>query len=195
MKTMIVSFIYLLGMNCYLTAQNYPTDAGSMMFGGDVSWTSAKGDLYENSTGEKMVTFEMDPSFSYFFIPGLAAGVNVLVEKVSQGDVSNTTLGIGPRLTWFPIRPDKRAMIEGATMPYVGAAYILLKNVKDAGSNEVEATGSMIKLGAGVLYLMANNFGFYGELSYSMDELKRENLDAQSGNQFRFAIGLKVFYL
>ena len=81
-------------------AQEYPVDKGSKMVLGGITFSSIGGDLYENSDGDRATYINVMPSFGYFVIPGLAIGADLLYDRTSQGDDTENTLGIGPKVIY-----------------------------------------------------------------------------------------------
>ena len=174
-------------------AQSFPTDKGSKIVAGEFAFSSAGGDLYENSDGDRLTTIELDPFISYFLTPGLALGGNFLLERMSQGDWSLTTWGIGPRLIYFIGGSQPISTVKGKTYPFLDAAFLYIKNTFKYDSDESSSLGTMIRFGGGILHMLSDSVGLFGEAVYSIDSIKPEDGDSESGNQFNIAAGFTFF--
>ena len=67
-------------------AQSSPIDKGAMQLGGDISFSSASGDLYENGNGDGETLIMVSPNMGYFVIPNLEIGGQLTYGSDSQGD-------------------------------------------------------------------------------------------------------------
>jgi hypothetical protein len=47
------------------SAQNSPVDKGSWFISGNFTFSSAGGDLYENSDGDRLITIEFTPAANF----------------------------------------------------------------------------------------------------------------------------------
>jgi len=197
---MAASFILLFGMPAF--GQQYPTDKGSKMLLGEVSFTSQSGDLYENSDGDGSTTLSIRPSFGVFIVPGFAIAGDLIYDRTAQANVSYTVFGIAPKVTYFIGGNKKPAAIKGSTLPFVGLGFGYVSHTSKstwenwASSQEaLESTtnGTVIVLGGGILHMLSGSLGMVGELNYQMDKLKPEEGDSVSGNVFMLRIGITGF--
>ncbi|MEE4311168.1 MAG: hypothetical protein V2J62_04810 [candidate division KSB1 bacterium] len=188
-KTFRVLFVFTvitLFTSGLILAQSSPIDKGSKIIAGELAFSSASGDLYENSDGDGVTSIEADPFFAYFIAPGLAVGANLLFESESQGDYSQSGWGIGPRVIYF-------IGSNGPTYPYVDVSFLYMSGSWDTGENDYSWSGNMIRFGGGVMHMITSSVGLFGGVAYSIDSMKPEDGDSESGSQFHIAGGLAVF--
>jgi hypothetical protein len=191
-------FYYLLVMTMSLVvvhtsrAQSFPTDKRSQIVSGGFSFSSAGGDLYQ-SGDDRLTVIELSPSIGYFVIPGLAIGGKFVLERTSLGEGSLTSWGIGPHIVYFVGADKPRARIKGTIYPYLGAAFLYNRTTYKSGGWDSTASGTMISFGAGVLRMLSNAVGLFGEANYQIENVKPESGDSESGNTFNIAAGFTVF--
>lgn len=185
-----LTLIFAFGSAC---AQSFPTNKGSKIVGGEFYFSSAGGDLYENWEGDRLTSIEVDPFISFFLAPGLALGGNFLFERMSQGDASLTTWGIGPRLMYFIGGSKPISTVKGTTYPFLDAAFLYVKSTYEYNSYDSSESGTMIRFGGGILRMLSDSVGLLGEVAYSIDKMKPEDGDSVSGNQFNIAAGFTFF--
>ena len=174
-------------------AQSYHTDKGSKIIAGEFSFSSGGGDLYENSDGDRLTTIEMDTFISYFLTPGLALGANFLLIKTAQGDLSATAWGIGPRLMYFIGGNKSISTGKGKIYPFLDAAFLYIKSTSKGASYELSSSRTRIKFGGGILHMLSESVGLFGEAAYNIDSEKPEDGDSERGNQFNIVAGLAFF--
>ena len=51
----------------------------------------------------------------------------------------------------------------------------------------------MFRFGGGILHMLSESVGLFGEAAYSIDNMKPEDEDSESGNQFNIIAGLAFF--
>jgi hypothetical protein len=186
-------------------SQTFPTDKGSLIVGGSVSFTSSSGDLYENPQGKGSTEISLAPFADYFVSPGLAVGGSVIFYKESQGDNSQTTIGLGPEVRYFFGGNVKPKMIKGKNYPYAIGSF-LWENTKHkstmyaktsvpSGSPnfEYKTTFTSISLGAGILHMLTGSVGVSAQVTYNMDKSKYEDGEAVKGNKIKFWVGITAF--
>ena len=124
MSKKIISLVTLalVGLSTFACGQEFPTDKGSKIIAGGLTFSNMGGDLYEED-GDRISTLQILPSFSSFVSPGIAIGVKGIISRTSVGDQSNTTLGIGPHVMIFLSGFQKPAKTEGILLPYLGATF------------------------------------------------------------------------
>ena len=67
-RVLIITLMLLLATT--VLAQEYPTDKGSIILGGTMSYMSQSGDMHE-VWGESVSTTLLAPSFGYFISPNV----------------------------------------------------------------------------------------------------------------------------
>lgn len=182
----------LLIATCFLAtgaaAQDYPVDEGSYLIGGSISFTSQGGDLYAGADDERVNTFLINPNFHYFIVPNLAIGAEVLINRASQGDVSQTTFGIGPSVSYFFGGP------ESSIYPFVTAGPIYSRIAIDFGEESRSASGFGGRFSGGIASMLTRNVALTGEVFYLFESLKLEDAEESlSGNTFGIQFGVTAF--
>jgi len=173
-------------------AQSFPTDKGSKMILGGFAFSNAGGDLYEVD-GDRMTSIQVNPSVSYFVIPGLALGGKFLLQYASQGKASMTTWGIGPQVMYFVGGNQPKSTVKGTTYPYLGAAFFYTRSTFKDEDGKDTISGTMISLGGGMLHMLSKTVGLFGEAGYQIDNMKPEDGDSASGNKFNIVAGFTFF--
>ncbi len=142
-------------------AQSYPIDQGSYLLGGTASFTS-QGD--DDDDGERLTTFELSPSFSYFVTPGLAVGAEMFYISNEFLGRSSTSTGIGPQLAYFFGGPSSKSY------PFVaaGVSYTSMKF-------STTYSGFSADLSGGMVFMVARNVGLTAEAFYRTLSLSGDN--------------------
>ena len=174
-------------------SQSYPTDKGSKIIGGRVSFTHRGGDLFENSDGDKRTAFQMDPFACYFISPGLALGAGFIFEKQSQGDYNAMAWGLGPKLKYFFGHNQSSSPVKGSNYPFLAAQFIFLNYSVDYGSGDEDTSGNRLDLSGGILHMLSESVGLTGSATYSIQNQKHEKEDSKSGNSITLSAGLSFF--
>lgn len=195
----IFSYVWLLTImviviGSSVAAQNFPTDKGSKIVSGGFTFSSAGGDLYESADGDRQVLLQFSPSVSYFVIPGVALGGEFLLEYSFYGDYSDNTWGIGPHILYFLGGDRPKPTVRGTTYPYMGAGFFYSHSMFKYGEIvEVTSSGHMISLEGGILHMLSNAVGLFGEADYQMESMNPEGGDSVNGDKFNIAAGFTVF--
>lgn len=206
----LLSFLFLFFFIQSKTySQEFPTDTGSKLIFGNIVFSSAGGDLYENADEDRVSSFTATPSFSFFVSPGLAIGGKGLYSYSGQGKNSETTFGIGPHIIYFFNAGEKPEKISGTTYFYTGAAFMYLHNVieeefelydymgfptNDTDTDEYSTSGFAVSFGLGIIHMMSNSVGLDFELGYEIDSITPESADESiSGNKINLLVGIIAF--
>jgi len=188
----IFAFVIILAYSLTFS-QSFPTDKGSKLVAGEFSYSSSGGDSNENSDGDRDISIDLGSSISYFLSPGLALGADFLFGRSSQGDNSVTMWGIGPRLSYFIGGNHAVSTVKGTTYPFLTVSFVYVKGGYDYGDNESSVSGNVIGFGGGIMHMLSESVGLYGNVSYSIENMKWEDEDSESGNEFGISAGLSFF--
>jgi len=177
-----------------VSSQSFPIDKGSKLISGSFAFTSAGGDLYNNSKDERETVILLNGSFGYFVSQGFNLGGKILFNRQAQGDYSSTTWGIGPSLSYF--FGDENSKVY----PFIGITFIYNKTtVKDKYSSgyytqtmEYDYDGTNLAFGGGVCYMLSSAVGIFTELNYQIDNMSYEG-NSVSGNKINLMIGINAF--
>jgi hypothetical protein len=192
----LLFFLVLFGSACF--GAEYAVDKGANMFGITAAFVNASGDLYE-SGGEAFTAILLMPSTSHFFVRNFAGGGDLLLFLTAQGDNKSTTLGIGPKISYFFGGKDSKSY------PYLTTGFYYLRNDVDYGGVELFEdidspltgiiSGTRFKIGAGTSWMIDQHLGLLAEISYNRDSLKPEdgNIKSKSGNMVMVSVGLVGF--
>lgn len=153
---------------------------------GNAAFSSSSGDLYGD---DALTVISLAPTAHYTFMDKLALGGKLDLTSRSHGDVSNTSLMIGPSARYF-FGKDKDPH-TGSFNPYLGAAVLLRSMSFDDGNpatNEESQSGSAIQLAGGLAFYLSNTFAITPELSFNL-----ESMEGESGTTIMLGIGLAGF--
>jgi len=193
---LLCAFVALLGLAVFwgsAFAQSFPTNTGSVMLTGAFQFTNAGGDLYEDGDGDRATMISFNPVVNVFATPGFSLGGGLTFAYASQGDYSQTTWGIGPRMAYFIGGHKPRASAKGTVYPYLGTAFQYIHSAVDYGWGDFSASGTMIYFGFGFMNMITNTVGLFGEGGYQIDSQKPEDGDSESGTKINIVLGLASF--
>jgi hypothetical protein len=193
-KTLLILVTFLLLTRTAFGAE-YPVDKGSTVISGGFSFANASGNLYEDSEGDAARALSFAPSVLSFVVPNLALGGNVAFSWESQGDVSMTTLAIGPKIGYFVGQSNSK------TYPYFGMGFNYLRNTFEVeysgwgGREKTEYTisGTRFFFGAGLYNMVGSHLAIGFEGTYNLDTLKPEDGKSESGSIFLVTVTLAGF--
>ncbi len=172
-------FVYLFIFNVSIYSQSYSTDKGSKIISGSFSFSSAGGDIYENSHEERLTTVELNADFGFFTSPGFEVGGKVLFSNISQGGASYSQIGLGPQLGYFWGDGEKKLH------PFVNASFLYVSR-----SNSI--TGSQLYFGGGICFMISDAIGLAGEVGYQVESLSSHS-HSITGDRINLSIGIKAF--
>jgi hypothetical protein len=177
-KTILLTAVLIMAFTGFAYPQ---TGAGTMWISGTTGYSSAGGDL-TGSNRANSISFM--PSFLYFAAPNLFLGPALSFERMSQGDYSRYTLGMGVKIGYA-------FGGNGNVIPYLASGFQFgVMNAK-AGSAESKASGTDITLGAGLCYQAVKHVGVTFEAGYHFQSLKPEGEEKSvSGNVIGIGIGV-----
>lgn len=188
----LFAFVIILAYSSAFS-QGFPTDKGSKIVAGGFSYTSSGGDLNENSDGDRDISIDLSSSVSYFLSPGFALGANFLFSRNSQGDNSVTMWGIGPQLSYFIGGNQAVSTVKGTTYPFLTVSFVYVKGGYDYESDDSSVSGTVIGFSGGIMHMLSESVGLFGDISYSIENMKWEDEDSESGNEFGISAGLSFF--
>ena len=172
----VFTLALLLILPALLVAQEYAVDKGSMLVGGEAGFAMMGGDLYKDFDDNKMTVMTISPTLMYFIAPGLGIGADVEFTKMSQGDMSSTTMGVGPGIAYFI------GNASSTMYPYLSASYIFGSEKVKYDNDEAKVTTANIVFRGGIMFMVAKTTGIGIAAFYSMDSGKHEDYDAVKGN-------------
>lgn len=159
-------------------AQTYAMDRGSLVLGGQVSFTSyGPGD--EGAWSELILT----PSVHYFVVPGLSIGAFGALRRVDPpaGDAITGQYGGGAQVSYYFGGPGR------AWYPYVSGAAGVHRH-RTAGRTTVEYSAA-----GGVVLMLSRAVGLNGQLYYSMGRGESDDGARMDTESFGFALGVSAF--
>lgn len=173
----IVTVVSALVLGTTAMAQ---TDAGGWMFGAgsNLGFTSGKAD---NDQEDSESNLSVDVRAGYFVIDHLAVGLDIGYGSTSAGDISSSTMGVGPYLRYF--------LMENKLFGELGYQF---QSASFDGENL--GSGSAIGIGAGYAAWLNDNVTIEPMLSYSMTSFKPEGADESvSGSSFGVMINFGIY--
>jgi len=178
----LVAFVCILMSTPLITAhaQTYSVDQGSVLIGGRANVTSVETDTDGASDSDRVNQLLVNPTGQYFVTPGLAVGGDVLFSYASSDGTNVTRYGIGPAVTYFFGRGERRYY------PFVSGSFGVT-HARDDTLNEGR-TQTRYRGSGGVLVMLSRNVGITGELFY-----QRIDNDQLQTNAFGLAFGFSAF--
>ena len=173
----IVTVVSALVLGITAMAQ---TDQGGWMFGAgsNFGFTSGKADSDQEDSESNL---SLDVRAGYFVIDHLAVGLDLGYGSTSQGDISSSTMGVGPYLRYFFM---ENKLFGEAGFHYQSASF----------DGENLGSGSAIGLGVGYAAWLNDNVTIEPMLSYAMTSFKPEGADESvSGSQFGVMINFGIY--
>lgn len=187
MKQLIIIILFCLTFSQFTIAQNFATDRGSLMLDGGI-WLSSNGnDMYSDGEDKRTFDFSFDPAFQAFVVPSLAIGAGTEVSFYSRSDYNYTTLGIGPKITYF-IAGHRDMKVY----PYIDiSVFFAFQTFSFDGSSEDSNNLIIIANDAvGAVFMVNKAIG----IDMSVGFYNRSNITEDlAGNKIYFSVGVKAF--
>jgi len=191
-KRLIILFLILTAAHTLtnpLMAQKYPAAKYSNLLSGGLSYASAGGNLYDNSSCDRLIQAQFNSSWAYFVANGLGVGINLNVSSRIQGEVSSTSLAFGPTIRYFISSNYQPEEISGKVYPYFSMSFLAKSLLYQSRSEDTSYSGLLCYLGGGTAIMLTKSVAFNIELGFQV-----ESLDKQIGNSIDFQIGILVFF-
>lgn len=182
----LLAVIFVLALAPMAFAQNNAIDAGSMIIGGNIYFTSYSGDLHKTgSPMEAKSAMGFVPSLQYFIIPGLAVGAEVIYEtSKNDSDIKTTMYGIGPVAAFYITAAEN-------IFPFAQIAYEYKKWKLDTD----KATVMNIPLSVGCVFMVSKQVGINAEFTYTFENVKPDGGSSIKGTTMDLRLGVKAFIL
>jgi hypothetical protein len=183
-KAMVLCLMILLvGGVSFAQVKKRPMDKGTFNVAGGVTFSSSSGDFYGDEADS---VFSLTPSARYFIIDGLAVGLDFLLQTNSDGEDSETTVGVGPAVAYmFDVN-------SPSIYPYVGTGVAF--GSYSRSWSKYTTTALIFKLAGGVAIMVKPNLALLAELGYSIESYNNEYWDeSEGGGTFSFSLGLSAF--
>ena len=174
-KIMILMAAAVLG-----TSAMAQTDQGTWMFGAgsNLGFTSGK---IDNDQEDATTNIALDVRGGYFIIDNLAVGLDIGFGSQSEGDYSESQIGVGPYLRYY--------LMESKLF---GQAGFQFQTASSDGDNL--GSGSAIGLGAGYAAWLNDNITIEPLVSYNMTSFKYEGADESAkGGNFGLMINFGIY--
>jgi hypothetical protein len=181
MKKLFILGITLIFTSLQNYAQEYATDKGALIIKGTAGFSNQSGDLYGSDDTK---TFLLSPNVNYFVGRNFFIGGGLDLTSQSQGDLSMSTVAIGPQIGVAFGNPDVKSI------PFLAAGIRYASmNVSYSGMGSASATGSSIYLGGGVIFAVKEHIGINLEVAANIQNL---STDGQSASGTIFSIGVGI---
>jgi len=181
MKRIILSIILLSFSAIFAFSQDYAVDKGGFILSGTGSFLSQGGDLYEDFEGNRLSTFSLTSTVNYFVVRNVFIGAGLAYTRLSQGEDSLSTIGIGPTVGYAFGKAGSKSY------PYVAAGI----NFYSMGTDGETISGTNIFISAGMIFSIKKHLGLILEIGYNFQNLKHEDwAESMSGNAFTISIGI-----
>lgn len=181
-KTLIITLMLMLAGT--VAAQDFPTDKGSVILGGSMSFTSLGGDLYK--VGDKNTTITiLAPSVGYFISPNILIGGRISLVSISKGGASSSVTSFGPEVGYYFGSTDK-ADIKGSSYPYVKAMFLYTTD----GDDNWTSFGGRV----GLDYMLSNAVALDAGVTFQSDSFSPDGASGSvSGTTLMVSIGVMAF--
>ena len=181
MKKIILAILLLSFSATFVFSQDYAVDKGGFILSGTGSFISQGGDLYEDWEDNRLSTFSLTSAVNYFIVRNVFIGAGLAYTRVSQGDDSMSTIGIGPTMGYA------LGKAESKSYPYIATSI----HFYSIGFDGETTSGTNIFIGAGMIFSIKKHLGLILEIGYNFQNLKHEDWDeSMSGNAFSVSIGI-----
>lgn len=178
-RFLLVSF-FLTSYMATVYAQSSAVDRGSINIGGDATFSSFGSSADTDDSRTTQLLF--NPAVEYFIIPGLAVGGEVVLARASRDGSSSSTVGVGPRLSYYFGRGER------TFYPYLSGTVSLLRTSFD-GNGDQESNSSVGYRGSGgILFMLSQGVGITGEVFY-----QGRDSDDFNTNAFGVSFGISAF--
>jgi len=181
MKKIILSILLLSFSATFAFSQDYAVDKGGFILSGTGSFTSQGGDLYEDFEGNRLATFSLTSTVNYFVVRNVFIGAGLAYTRMSHGDASMSTIGIGPTVGYA------FGKAESKSYPYIDTSI----HFYSIGADGETTSGTNILISAGMIFSIKEHLGLILEIGYNFQNLKHEDwAESESGNAFVISIGI-----
>jgi hypothetical protein len=116
-------------------AQKGPFDKGSIRIDQSFEFNSDGGDIWENHDGDRRSALKNQTSLHYFIMPGISVGGQFILERVAQGDYTNTMWGIGPGVTYVLGGDEANGQVKGEIFPFASVLFAFLRGNEEYSSS------------------------------------------------------------
>ncbi len=185
-QSLLLGMMTLAVLGLFTTQADAHVQKKTWILQGNVSFSSSSGDLYGDDSRTEI---NLAPTVHYSIMDKFAVGGVMNVGSTRQGDVSSSSLAIGPSARYF-FGGDKEKHM-GSINPYVGGAILLRSESFDDGNpntNEESQSGSTIQLAGGLAFYLSNTVALTPELSINLD-----SMEGESGTTIMLGVGLAGF--
>lgn len=186
MRSLLISVVLVLffAPSPVAAQAEYPSDRGSFVLGGSISWTNAGGELYENANEDRYNAVLLNPRALYFVAPGLALGGDLYVQSASQGDFESTTIAVGPAAAYF------FGGAESTVYPFLAASV----GYASMSSSGADGSGMTFGGSAGAAFMLSQAVALTLSGNYRIENISIDQADQSfSGNVFGLQIGVEAF--
>ncbi len=181
MKKIILSILLLSFITTFAFSQDFAVDKGGFILSGTGGFISQGGDLYEDFDGNRLSTFSLTSTVNYFVVRNVFIGAGLAYTRISQGEDSISTIGIGPTVGYA------LGKAESKSYPYVAASI----HFYSIGTDGETVSGTNIFISAGMIFSIKKHLGLILEVGYNFQNLKHEDwVESMSGNAITISIGI-----
>lgn len=133
---------------------------------------------------EKTTSFQFLPALQYFVRPGLAVGGELLLTRTSRDDLTVTSYGVGPALSYYFVQ-------DGDVHPFVRGSARFSRMKSELGANESETSLIGLRAAGGALLLLSESVGL--DIGLFFDRVQfGDDLDVDV-TTFGLAVGIAAF--
>lgn len=178
----------VLLINSVYSQPEFATDRGSLSLGGGISFYSSGGELYENTDGDRNMSFNFNPDFLFFVAPSFAIGAEFQYSYYKSGEYSNNTVGVGP--TFMYCIAGHR---DQKVYPFISESiFVDFYSYKDTSTDyEGDSKGINSSTSLGVMFMLSKAVALNTRITYFSRTTLGDN--SLSGNEIYFGIGIRSF--
>lgn len=181
----------------FAQAANSPISKGALTIGGGGTFVNISEDAVGEDNDLSVVVFY--PSIGYFVSNSFNVGAQLLLASASLGNDDISLMAIGPQVTYYLSNPNHVSNYSHRAIPYVTGSALFGQY-----SDGEDVNLRTVKIGAGVVAMLAKNIGGFFEANYNFDHTSQKHEgdyywdipDSETswdGNHYGVQVGLRLF--
>jgi len=177
-------------------AAGSPTDKGSQIVAGAITFDSKGGEFYEDENGKRESEWRLFPSGGYFVRDKVAVSLILEIASIRQGEFLDQIWAVGPGARYYFGGGRK----SGGTYYFVGGAYLFGQYIHDPGVPDARRehySMQSLNLDTGITYMLSDAVGATFALFYDLTWVKQKEPERGgswvNGNDIGFEFGFTTF--
>ncbi len=171
MRKLLLVLCLLIAANAAPAAE-YELDKGAVEIGGEFTFSSSSGDLYEDNSGNPFYNTHISPYCYYMIGSGFGFGGVIQYSESSQGDFSYSSTMLGPTAIFY-IGND-----SSEVWPFLSAAVLLTSWTYENnswGSSNSTNSGNTVHISGGLALRLVDHIVFRAKLYLDLDKIEKRS--------------------